>query len=357
MEQLMIIIGICDNDTVFSDNLNKMIRHAMYPANDYRIRIFQNSQEIRDAVETDTFHCDLLFMDITIDGGAGLELAQYICTRTSKTDLIFVTASDKHVYECYHYHAFAYLLKPVSEKEVTSELMRYLQEARYAEKYLTISYQGVKHRIPIHSILYIESNLRKIVIHTQHGDYYCYQKLNDIAEQLKEDGFIRCHQSYLFALSKVTNYSNIHIYIQDIRLPISKRYQNEIKELFSGTLANVVNGQTAPSPADPYREECGALICVHGAYLGSIVRIRPEQKITIGRDSEVADLIINLPLVSRNHCILTYHCDIMKYEIIDLSSNGTFVGGTKRLMKNKTCFLKPGDEICFGDKNTIYKLG
>lgn len=353
----MMMIGICDNDPVFSDNLCKMIRHAMTMTDDWDICVFQNGRTLKEAIETDMFNCELLFIDIMIDNGTGPALAQYICQHTSHTDLIFVTASDKYVYEGYRYHAFAYLLKPVSEKEVVTELRRYIQEKQHADRSLTIRYQGIKHHIPVSSILYIESNLRKVTIHTQHGSYYCYQKLNDMAEQLKEDGFIRCHQSYLFALDKVTNYSNIHVYIQNTPLPISKRYQNEIKELFSHLPPASLEGQTLPLSFGQPDTDCGTLICICGAYLGSIVRIHPEQKITIGRDEEISDLVINLPLVSRKHCTLIYHCDIMKYEIVDLSTNGTFVDGNKQLVKNESYLLRPGSEICFGDKDTVYKLG
>lgn len=353
----MMMIGICDNDPVFSDNLCKMIRHAMTMTDDWDICVFQNGRTLKEAIETDMFNCELLFIDIMIDNGTGPALAQYICQHTSHTDLIFVTASDRYVYEGYRYHAFAYLLKPVSEKEVVTELRRYVQEKQHADRSLTIRYQGIKHHIPVSSILYIESNLRKVTIHTQHGSYYCYQKLNDMAEQLKEDGFIRCHQSYLFALDKVTNYSNIHVYIQNTPLPISKRYQNEIRELFSQLPPASLEGQTLPLSFGQPDTDCGTLICICGAYLGSIVRIHPEQKITIGRDEEIADLVINLPLVSRKHCTLIYHCDIMKYEIVDLSTNGTFVDGNKQLVKNESYLLRPGSEICFGDKDTVYKLG
>lgn len=354
----MITIGICDNDPVFCDNLYNMICRIMIAADDWDIRTFYNGIEVKTAIDEGTFDCQLMFMDILIDGETGLETAQYICDHVSYTDLIFVTSSDKHVYECFHYHAFAYLLKPVSEEDIASELQRYLQSLNHSSKYLSVTYQGVTHQIPISSILYIESNLRKIAIHTQQTTYYCYQKLNVIAEQLKDSGFVRCHQSYLFALDKVTNYSNVHVYIQDIQIPISNRYQAQMQELFARFRLED-SAQLKMSLAGPNKDElnCGALICIRGTYLGSIIRICPEQEIVIGRDGSVADLVINLPLVSRRHCILIYHCGTMKYEVMDLSSNGTFVDGNKRLLKNETYLLKPGSEICFGDKKTVYKLG
>lgn len=353
----MITIGICDNDPVFSDNLYDIIWHALSPTDECDIHIFRNGREIIETIENKTFNCQLLFMDILMDGGTGFETAQYICEHISHIDLIFVTASETHVFECYHYHAFAYLLKPVTENDITSELRRYFQNLSHSAKYLPITYQHHTWQIPIDSILYIESNLRKIAIHTYQTTYYCYQKLSEMAEQLKDDGFVRCHQSYLFALNKVTHYSSTHVYIQDIQLPISNRYQTSVRELLSQSNMEKGTNLSPPVSLNQAQIKCGALICIRGTYLGSIIRIHPEQEIIIGRDGNIADLVINLPLASRRHCTLTYHCDIMKYEVRDFSSNGTFVDGDKRLLKNETYLLKPGSEICFGDKDTVYKLG
>lgn len=354
----MITIAICDNDPVFSENLYDMIWHAISPIDECTIQIYRTGREIIEAIENNTFHCQLMFMDILMDEGTGFQTAQYICEHISHIDLIFVTASETHVFECYHYHAFAYLLKPVTEHDIIAELRRYFQNLGQSAKYLPVSYQHHTWQIPINSILYIESNLRKIAIHTHQTTYYCYQKLSDIAEQLKDDGFVRCHQSYLFALNKVTHYSSTHVYIHDVQLPVSNRYQASVRELLSkSNIEKNANLSTHPISLNQAQIKCGALICIRGTYLGSIIRIHPEQEIVIGRDGTIADLVINLPLASRRHCTLTYHCDIMKYEVRDFSSNGTFVDGDKRLLKNETYLLKPGSEICFGDKDTVYKLG
>lgn len=92
-------------------------------------------------------------------------------------------------------------------------------------------------------------------------------------------------------------------------------------------------------------------------YIGNIVRVVPEQMIMIGRDGKSADMVVNLPLVSRKHCTIIYHEKSNCYEVMDMSSNGTFVDGDKRLNRRDTYALKPGTTISFGDKNTVYKLG
>lgn len=354
----MITFGICDNDAVFCENLYGIICHSMIGVDDWDICIFHKGAEIKRSIDNGTFHCQLVFMDVLLDGETGLETAQYICDHCSYTDLIFVTASDKYVHECFYYRTFAYLPKPVSEREIARELWRYLEKLNHSSQFLLITYKGVTHQIPLGSILYIESNLRKIAVHTQQATYYCYQKLNVIDEKLKNRGFVRCHQSYLFALDKVTNYSNVHVYIQDIQIPISNRYQAQVQELFACSgIRGKEQFHVSRAGVNQEQTDCGALICIRGVYLGSIVRICPEQEIMIGRDGLVADMVINLPLVSRRHCTLVYHCGTMKYEVMDLSLNGTFVDGNKRLLKNETYLLKPGSEICFGDKETVYKLG
>lgn len=352
----MITIGICDDDPVFSDKLYQIINRVMFPIGEWKACIFHSGKEVIQAIDAGTFNCQLLFMDIMLGNGLGIETAQYISSHSPGTDLIFVTASRDHVFECYHYHAFAYLLKPITESDITLELQRYLKEFHYSPKYLTISFQGISHQIPIHSILYIESNLRKLTIHTQKSTYTCYQKLNEIAETLKYDGFVRCHQSYLIALDKVTGHTLTQLYIQDTTIPISNRYQAELKRLFSEESPASRYNETAAS-LTIMRKDYGALICTQGSYLGSIIRIRPEQKILIGRDGTVVDMVINLPFVSRMHCSILYHYDTMEYEVMDFSNNGTFVNGGKRLLQNETYLLKPGSEICFGDKETIYRLG
>lgn len=353
----MITIGICDDDLGCSNALYEIINRVMISVDDWQARVFHSSKEVIQSIEKGEFDCQLIFMDIMLENGMGLDTARYICSKRINTDLIFVTASREHVFECYHYHAFAYLLKPISETDITLELRRYMDNLKNSENYLTVTFQGISHRIPVQSILYIESNLRKLAIHTTQATYYCYQKLGDVAEKLKTNGFIRCHQSYLVAINKINKCANTHLFIGETSIPVSSRYQGEVKRIFSGTLSMQETSKADMTGVNQIQKNYGAIICVRGSYVGAIIRIQPEQLIQIGRDGEAADMVINLPLVSRIHCSILYHCDTMEYEIVDYSNNGTYVNDNKRLLPDETYLLKPGTEICFGDKKTVYKLG
>lgn len=352
----MIKIGICDEDTIFSDKLYNIINLVMVSVDEWETQVYHSSQELIRSIEESTFDCQLLFIDIMNENGNGLKTARYIYDHQVDTDLILITASKEHVFECYRYHAFAYLLKPISEQDIVEELRRYLSELQLSPKYVPVSFQGTTHQIPVSSILYFESVYRKVIVHTKKDRYECYQKLSFFEELLKKEEFLRCHQSYLVSARHVTDYTKNWFFIKNIRIPISRNYQTNIHKYIhdSGIFEK---DTSAPPTIYDARKGYGALICVKGTYLGSIIQICPEQKIQIGRDEKKADLIINLPYVSRRHCSLLYHKDTKQYEVVDYSQNGTFVNGTTRLVKGETYLLKSGQELCFGDKETVYKLG
>lgn len=347
----MIKIGICDEDVIFTNKLHETISNILFPIDEWTTQIFHTSEEIIHAIETGEFDCQLLFMDIMI--GEGLNTVRYIFEHEVNTDIIFITSSKDYVYESYHYHTFAYLLKPVSEADISVELQRYLKELNVSPRFLPITSGGVRHNIPIHSILYIESNRHKVIVHTIKQDYICYQKLNELEELLKKDNFVRCHQSFLVSLHHVTDFTLTTLTIANKEIPISRRYQPVLQEAL--TMGQGKQEKSLGTISEK-QKDYGAIVCTQGAYLGSIIHICPEQKILIGRDLNMSDIQVNLPLVSRLHCELIYHDDRQEYEVTDYSSSGTYVNQKNRLMKGIPYTFQKGTALCFGDLETVYKL-
>lgn len=206
---------------------------------------------------------------------------------------------------------------------------------------LMIHFQRSVEQIPLQTILYMESSLRKVIIYSTRGTYQCYRKLDDIASILDGMGFVRCHQSYVISLDKLTAYTNTYACIGNTKIPISRRYQQAFLQ----------------QKVQPLQKNYGSLSCIQGSYLGTQIYFCPEKEILVGRDGETADLIVNLPLVSRNHCSIRYRLAEKQYEITDFSSNGTFVQDNRRLLPYEKYILPPGCELCFGDKDTVYRLG
>lgn len=349
----MINIGICDSDALFRQHLQIMIRQAVPDSSKITLRFFETCQEVINAIREERFLCNLLFLDILSEDGEGLKVARFIYDNHVNADIIFVTASKEHIYECCRYHTFAYLIKPVSKDEIFAEMNRYMMELEHSSRTLPINIKGTIHRIPFHSILYLESNLRKLIIHTTKARYEFYGKLDEFEETLQEEGFLRCHQSYLVNRNQIAAFNGSKLIVGKDTIPVSRKYQPKIKNCFAELdIAATREYESLHQKQQDY----GGLVCIAGIYLASIIYVKPEQEIFIGRDGKRTDIVINLPQVSRMHCSLIYHADTKCYELTDYSSSGTFLDEDKRLVPEENYLLQSGSILCFGDKNTKYQL-
>ncbi len=213
-----------------------------------------------------------------------------------------------------------------------------MSELSFGADAIHVSTRDAAHRIPLEDILYIESNHRVITIHTASDAYSCYEKLSTIEQHL--DSFIRCHQSYLVAISQITGYDNQCLMLKDTSdgIPVSRQYQKKMRKFLQNDSA------------------AGTLIGISGIYSDYIIRLQKEQPVLIGRDEEAADIIIQLPMVSRVHCKITYHAKERTYTIVDDSTNGTFVQEGTRLVPRQEYLLQPGTHLCFGDQTSVFQL-
>lgn len=100
----------------------------------------------------------------------------------------------------------------------------------------------------------------------------------------------------------------------------------------------------------------GAMICICGEAIGSMIPLKNEHRMIIGRDASVCDLVISNPYVSRKHLEITYLDVLRKYRVIDYSSNGTFLKNHLRLESNKEYYLDPMEELYLGSEKIVYKL-
>lgn len=103
-------------------------------------------------------------------------------------------------------------------------------------------------------------------------------------------------------------------------------------------------------------ELSGAMICIRGASVGSMIPLPSDKRIIIGRDSSVCNHVVPGLKVSRKHLEITYIGSLKKYLVIDYSSNGTFIGNNERLKKNQEYYLQPMTELKLGNGENIYKL-
>ncbi|WP_053982573.1 LytR/AlgR family response regulator transcription factor [Niameybacter massiliensis] len=164
---------------------------------------------------------DVVFLDIQLKEGSGLDCAKEIADIEPKTKIIFATAHCEYMPEAFSVYAFDYLVKPFNVERVTHTLERIkaLQEpdqatsmdkiVRYEkglEKLLVKGKESMSF-VNINDIILVQREDSNTVIYTQKDAFTTSASLTEVEEKLDPDQFIRSHKSYIINLSQITKIS------------------------------------------------------------------------------------------------------------------------------------------------------
>lgn len=206
----LIHVIICDDDRAFLKSLHQLIETSLkqlgVPAN---IHSYISIEQITKPVLA---NCDIAFLDIDLNQPQynGFDIARKLRAVRNDAVIIFVTNYIEYAPEGYEVQAFRYLLK----KNYREKIYEYIKEAvshiENANQTLKIKINGEVIEITLNSILYIESQLRTVIIHVQKDkgkkQYACYAAISDLETQLEPQGFLRIHKSFLVNMHHLKKY-------------------------------------------------------------------------------------------------------------------------------------------------------
>ena len=161
---------------------------------------------------------DLLFLDIQMPAGDGLEVLR---TLVHRPHVIFTTAFDKYAVAAFEVQALDYLLKPFGAKRLGQALDRVRQQLHgrnsetVAERFeaatrrhrpLRRLYVRVGGRIipvAVEKILHCEARGDYVALHTADGCYVVNTSVEYLADRLSPESFVRIHRSRIVNLEAV----------------------------------------------------------------------------------------------------------------------------------------------------------
>lgn len=110
-------------------------------------------------------------------------------------------------------------------------------------------------------------------------------------------------------------------------------------------------------PVDPMLEKDIAILGVAGMYAGAKFPLQPDHPVLVGRDKTVVQIVFTegAEKISRRHCSVMFNSKEQKYQVIDYSSNGTYVNGSK-LPTNVPVLVKRGTELALGNTKNVIRL-
>lgn len=226
----MLSIAICDPNKIHRQTLADALTKLLFDAADCHFFFFPDGEKLMAAAK-DAPGFQLLFLEIHLPGISGLEVAGQFRNIAPDTDIIFLTAAAEYVTAGYRYHAFDFLIKPVPMARLQEVVERYLEErTRRPADFLRISIQRSSVQLPLHQILYLESQRRKIIAHMWEGTREFYERLDHLEQLLDNSGFLRCHQSYLLNSDYIRRLNSTSVLLADqTELPVSRTYLQSLR--------------------------------------------------------------------------------------------------------------------------------
>lgn len=230
----MLRIGVCDDDKEFRQRLVQMIHiwsdHSGIPTELYP---FDNGDELIS--KNAAFRMDIILLDIVMPLLNGMDTARELRAQDTAVKLIFLTSSPEFALESYEVRAQDYLLKPVSYDRLREALDACCQMLRAEPKNMVLKTSFGFQKLYFGDVEYAEAQNKRVVFHLRTGrEVDTPEPLHSLEDKLvSEDGFFKCHRSYLVYLPNVDHFNSTEIIMRSGRcVPIARGYAKAFQEAY-----------------------------------------------------------------------------------------------------------------------------
>lgn len=224
-------IAICDDEQNQIEYITSIVASwSAHEGHGCEIRTFASAEAFLFEYEEAKAY-DILLLDVEMKNMNGIELAKRIRKDNNRAEIIFITSHFEFVGEGYEVDALHYLIKPISVEKLTQVLTKAAEKLSVEPPSVVISCEGETVKLYESDILYVESFLHYIVIHTKDNEYKIKENIS-VFENKVSDVFYRIHRSYLVSLKYITRISRTSVNIGNTELPLSRGKYDNINRAF-----------------------------------------------------------------------------------------------------------------------------
>lgn len=197
--------------------------------------LFESAEEYLFKAEQNTY--DVIFLDISMRGQNGMELARKIREKEKDVILVFVTSDASYVFDGYEVGAYRYLMKPVDEKKLW-EILDYARTQKEVEEenYILVKKDSQSVRINLKDIIYIEAQKHYVNLCMENKESINIKTaFTELLQETQEksDTILLTHRSYAVNIEKVVRIGRTECVITDGSVvPVSRSFYKEVNEAF-----------------------------------------------------------------------------------------------------------------------------
>ncbi len=232
---MRLTIAVCDDEGYFRQQITQTIQDelALQGCIDNTINTFSNGQELLQNPKQ-LKEYDVLFLDISMPGENGMQIAEKVKQLNEKIILVFITSYIDFAVEGYRVNAFRYVLKNSLNTGLSEAVGAVFQQLRIRKKELIYECLEGTCAIEVPELYYVESRRHKLRLNIKNNAVYTmYGKLDDLEEQLNAYNFIRIHKSFLVNYQHIRSIKNYILTLDNgVELMIPRERYRQVKEQY-----------------------------------------------------------------------------------------------------------------------------
>lgn len=233
----MLRLAICDDTASFLTDTEQLALGWKNRPQSMTVSLFEDADALIEAHEANPF--DIIFLDVVMPLLNGIQAAGEIRRQDKAVKIVFLSVSPEFAVDSYTVKADNYLLKPVDPVRFYACLDECYADILEREKSITIKSTTGIHRVKLHTIEHIEAQGKLVLFTLTDGcmieavdPFYVYED-----HLLPEDGFVKCHRSYLVNIYKISSFSAKEIIMPSgCRIPISRSCHKQFEAAYFSLL-------------------------------------------------------------------------------------------------------------------------
>ena len=245
---MLMNIAICDDEKASLETLKYYLTQysVRHPESDFHTTCFLSAKKLLKSFSNSPDYT-VVFLDIEMPELNGIDLAEKILTLGNRNTLIvFVSSYPDYMHNSFRVHPFQFLVKPLSFENFEHVMNQIIENIAVEEKMLTIlplNDQGGKCVVHLDNIISIESTKkRRSLLFTlcDGRELNVHGTFSEWEHELADKNFLSPFRGVLINILHI-KYIQTDCLTLDSgkKIPVSRRRQSEIHELFSRRLLKI----------------------------------------------------------------------------------------------------------------------
>lgn len=183
---------------------------------------------------------DIVFFDIELPDGNGMEIVRRMREKGNNTLVIFVTNLAQYAVKGYEVRAFDFVVKPVAYYNFAMKFTGALESLEINQDFwIWVTNKEGRYRLSVSRITFVEVDKHYITYHTLDGDFTALGTISAVADELKDAPFSFCNRCYFVNLKHVVGFRQTEVFITgNVTLQMSRHkkagFVQDLNDYLSG---------------------------------------------------------------------------------------------------------------------------